>query len=88
MSGMSLATVIMEAGEKSGALKQADYAFKQGRQVLISATVLKDQQLSWPTKYIQRGAQIVQSPSDVLRKLEEIIFWKVLKKIVDIYENS
>ena len=35
MSGLSLATIIMEAGESSGALKQADYALKQGRDVLI-----------------------------------------------------
>ena len=35
MSGFSLATIIMEAKETSGALKQADYALKQGRDVLI-----------------------------------------------------
>ena len=29
MSGISLATIIMEAGESSGALKQADYALKR-----------------------------------------------------------
>ncbi len=31
MSGLSLATIIMEAGETSGALKQADFALKQQR---------------------------------------------------------
>ena len=41
MSGLSLATVIMEAGETSGALKQADFAIKQGRQVLIPVKALE-----------------------------------------------
>jgi DNA processing protein len=34
MSGLSLATVIVEAGETSGALRQADFALKQKRQVI------------------------------------------------------
>ena len=71
MSGLSLATVIMEAGETSGALKQADFALKQKRQVLIPAKALENENITWPAKYVKRGAQVVNSPGDVLRILAE-----------------
>ncbi len=66
MSGISLATIIMEAGETSGALKQADYALKQKRDVLIPSSVVKKQHLKWPTIYIQRGAKEFTTIIDAL----------------------
>lgn len=71
MSGLSLATVVMEAGETSGALKQADFAIKQGRQVLIPESALKMETITWPAKYVKRGAIAVKTPSDVLKALAE-----------------
>lgn len=71
MSGLSLATVIMEAGETSGALKQADFALKQGRQILIPESALKIKSISWPKKYVERGATVVGKPSDVLVALAD-----------------
>lgn len=69
MSGLSLATVIMEAGETSGALKQADFALKQGRQVLLPESALHMESISWPAKYVERGAIAVKTPTDVLEIL-------------------
>lgn len=40
MSGISLATIIMEVQESSGALKQADYVLKRGRDVLIPQSAI------------------------------------------------
>lgn len=77
MSGLSLATVIMEAGETSGALKQADFALKQGRQVLIPKSALELRTITWPEKYVQKGAEVVTSPTDVLRFLAENNIFKV-----------
>lgn len=71
MSGLSLATVIMEAGETSGALKQADFALKQGRQIIIPKNVLKTPKISWPQKYVKKGASVVETPIDVLKVLAE-----------------
>lgn len=71
MSGLSLATVIMEAGETSGALKQADFALKQGRQVLIPETALEMKSISWPRKYVERGAIPVKNPTEVLEILAQ-----------------
>lgn len=77
MSGLSLATVIMEAGETSGALKQADFALKQGREVLIPRSALEIKTISWPAKYVEKGAKVVTSPKDVLVKLAESNIFKV-----------
>lgn len=71
MSGLSLATVIMEAGETSGALKQADFALKQGRQILIPESALNMPQIKWPAKYVKKGAKVVNTPIDVLRILAD-----------------
>lgn len=79
MSGLSLATVIMEAGETSGALKQADFALKQGRQILIPESALKLETISWPAKYVQKGAVVVHTPTDVLKKLADNNIFKIEK---------
>ena len=71
MSGLSLATVIMEAGETSGALRQADFALKQNRQILIPSKALEIETISWPKKYVDQGAQTVTSPRDIMQKLAE-----------------
>ncbi len=66
MSGISLATIIMEAGETSGALKQADYALKQGRDVLIPNSALQNSMIKWPAKYVQRGAEVFTTLKEAL----------------------
>lgn len=81
MSGLSLATVIMEAGETSGALKQADFALRQGRQVIIPRSIVNQKSVTWPQRYIDKGASVVAKPSDVLRVLSENkVFNPALKK--------
>lgn len=54
MSGISAATVVVEAGETSGALKQATYALKQGRLVFIPQSAIDNPNLEWPKKYLKR----------------------------------
>lgn len=76
MSGLSLATIIMEAGETSGALKQADYALKQNREVMIPKSALDMPSISWPAKYIKKGARVVETPKDVLINLAESNIYK------------
>lgn len=77
MSGLSLATVIMEAGETSGALKQADFAIKQGREVLIPESALRMETITWPKKYVEKGAKTVKNPKEVLEALAECNIFKV-----------
>jgi len=77
MSGLSLATIIMEAGETSGALKQADFALKQGRQLLIPESVYKNNSITWPKKYVEKGAQVVHDSFEIIRVLAENRIFKI-----------
>ena len=69
MSGLSLATIIMEAQESSGALKQADYALKQGRDVLIPQSAIDNPLIQWPKKYVSKGAHAFKTLKEVLQIL-------------------
>lgn len=71
MSGLSLATIIMEAGETSGALKQADYALKQGRDVLIPQSAIENSLIQWPRKYVAKGAHSFRTLKEVLEILNK-----------------
>ncbi|MBM6842182.1 DNA-protecting protein DprA [[Clostridium] spiroforme] len=71
MSGLSIATIIMEAGETSGALKQADYALKQNRDVFIPQSALDNKLITWPQKYVSRGAHSFKNLKDVLMILNK-----------------
>ena len=71
MSGISIATIIMEAGEKSGALRQADHCIKQGRDILIPYSLLQSS-LLWPRKYIQKGAHTFKNIKEVLELLNKL----------------
>lgn len=82
MSGLSLATVIMEAGETSGALKQADFALKQHRQILIPEKALEMPTITWPARYVKRGAETVRTPKDIISKLSESSIYNSKEKYV------
>lgn len=72
MSGISLATAIVEAGETSGALKQADYALKQKRLVFIPQSALDNENITWPKKYMEReGAAKFTRIEDLFAALEK-----------------
>ena len=71
MSGISRATVIMEAGETSGALVQARFALKQGRLVLIPQNAFTNPLIKWPKEYLRKGALPVRTPREIIEKLSE-----------------
>jgi DNA processing protein len=71
MSGVALATVVVEASETSGARMQARLALAQGRPVFLVAQLLEHQ--AWARDYARRpGTQVVHEPreiTDVLKRL-------------------
>lgn len=70
MSALSDATVIVEAGETSGTLIQARAALKQGRKVFILASNFHNPSVTWPAKYLAKGAIKVDSVDDILGALD------------------
>jgi len=56
MSAMTEATVIVEAGNTSGTLIQGRSALMQKRKLFILESCFHNPELSWPAKFVERGA--------------------------------
>jgi DNA processing protein len=70
MSGLSLATLIVEAGQTTGARIQARQALGHGRPVLIEGSLLEH---DWARRLVERsGTHVVGSPDDLVAVIERI----------------
>lgn len=65
MSALTEATVIVEAGNTSGTLIQARHAIQQNRKLFILDSCFRNPELTWPTKYLERGAIRVTEFEDI-----------------------
>lgn len=65
MALLSDATVIVEAGEKSGSLHQGWEALRLGRPLFLAESLLRDPSLSWPSEMARYGAQPLHSGDDL-----------------------
>jgi DNA processing protein len=70
MCGLSHATVIVEAGETSGALYQARYCLQEGRKLFVMKSLLENQALTWPKTYVKRGAIVLENIEQLLSELK------------------
>lgn len=66
ISGLSLATIVVEAGERSGALITAEFAVEQGRDVFAVPGNVLSPMSKGTNRLIQKGAYALVSPQDVL----------------------
>lgn len=69
ISGLTMATIVIEAGEKSGALITAGFAAEQGRDVFAVPGSILAPQSKGTNRLIQDGAQPLLTPDDVLQGL-------------------
>ena len=69
MAALSMATVIVEAGETSGTLTQARAALHQGKKLFILDSCFQDEKLTWPNRFEGQGAIRVKTYEDIRKNL-------------------
>lgn len=69
IAGLSLATLVVEAPEKSGALITANFALEQGRDVFAIPGQLFSPNAIGAHRLIQNGAKLITSADDILDEL-------------------
>ncbi len=70
ISGLSLGTVVVEAGRGSGALITADHAAKQGRDVFAFPGDVENKFYAGTNELISEGAKMVRGARDILAEYE------------------
>jgi DNA processing protein len=69
ISGLSLGVLVVEAGEKSGALKTVQFATEEGREVFAIPNTLGNPQGRGTHGLIKDGAKLVEALEDILVEL-------------------
>ena len=74
MSGLTLATVVVEAPETSGARMQARVALQHGRTVFLLRSLVESHE--WARRYVEQGAYgttavMIGSTGEILERLQE-----------------
>jgi DNA processing protein len=86
ISGLSLATVVIEAGEESGALITATFAAEQGREVFAVPGNIHAPQSKGTNQLIRDGARPLLRVEDVLEvlNLEQIVEHQVARQVLPV----
>jgi DNA processing protein len=71
ISALSMTTVVIEAGHKSGALITADYALSQNKDVFAVPSNIDTETALGSNQLIQDGARVALNPDDVLSQVKE-----------------
>ena len=72
ISGLSLATIVVEAADRSGSLITARFALEQGREVMAVPGSPLDPRARGANRLLKQGAALIESAEDVLHEMEGI----------------
>lgn len=72
ISGLSLATIVVEAGLKSGSLTTAKFAAEQGRDVFAMPGSPLDARCQGSNGLIKEGAKLIESSADILEEVPSL----------------
>lgn len=86
ISGLSLATVVIEASLKSGSLITANFALEQNREVFAMPGFPMDPRCQGTNKLIKEGAHVLESVADIFEHLPSED--DLANRMMEIQENS
>ncbi len=73
ISGMSIATIVVEAPMKSGSLATARFALEQGREVFVVPGPVRHRNYQGSHMLVREGARLVTNAQDIAHDLEEAL---------------
>ena len=83
ISGISLATVVIEAKEKSGTMITTRCALDQGKEVFAVPGNINSIYSKGTNKLIQDGSKLILSAEDILDELDYLLDKKIEKRTID-----